>query len=210
MPRRISPVAYLALAVFAPGASADSEVIYPTIHKDAARCQLVVYGKVQRPPAPAAEDAAEIVVTEVLKQGAGRRLAPGSLLRLPDRWPSIPTQNALVLRSIEGGGWSEFRHVAGKQPLLDYARGLLSIRNAGNGRAAVLRYCLDYLENGERGVARDAWDAPIVRRGILRYALKCRDTEAARFVAERRKADPQRFADQEELLKLEAESRKPR
>jgi hypothetical protein len=47
---------------------------------------------------------------------------------------------------------------------------------------------------------------PVVRRAIVRYALQCPRPEAAAAVAEMRKETPELVADQEELLKLEAES----
>jgi len=56
-----------------------------------------------------------------------------------------------------------------------------------------------------------AYEVPIVRRAVLRFALGCQDNEkddskkaAARtYVDEQRKKDPQMVADAEELLKLE-------
>jgi hypothetical protein len=49
-----------------------------------------------------------------------------------------------------------------------------------------------------------AYEIPIVRRAILRFALSCKDNKAAvGYVAEQRKNDPQMVADAEELLKLE-------
>ena len=53
---------------------------------------------------------------------------------------------------------------------------------------------------------KPAYELPIVRRAILRYALSCPDPAAARYVAEQRKKDPQAVNDAEELLKLEQES----
>jgi hypothetical protein len=46
-------------------------------------------------------------------------------------------------------------------------------------------------------------DIPIIRRAILRFALSCPDQEAAAFVADWRKRDPETVKDIEELLKLE-------
>jgi hypothetical protein len=49
-----------------------------------------------------------------------------------------------------------------------------------------------------------AYEIPIVRRAILRFALSCKgNTAAAAYVAEQRKQDAQMVADAEELLKLE-------
>jgi hypothetical protein len=51
---------------------------------------------------------------------------------------------------------------------------------------------------------RDAYDVPIVRRAILRYALSAKgNAPAARYVEEQRKKDAQSVTDAEELLKLE-------
>jgi hypothetical protein len=46
-------------------------------------------------------------------------------------------------------------------------------------------------------------DAPIMKQAIVRYALSCPKPEAARFLAERRKRDPDLVKDVEELLQLE-------
>ena len=49
-----------------------------------------------------------------------------------------------------------------------------------------------------------AFEIPIVRRSVLRFALSCKgDKAAVRYVAEQRKKDAQMVADIEELLKLE-------
>ncbi len=45
--------------------------------------------------------------------------------------------------------------------------------------------------------------APLIRRAIVRYALSCPRTEAARFVGEVRKQDPETVKDVEESLQLE-------
>jgi hypothetical protein len=46
-------------------------------------------------------------------------------------------------------------------------------------------------------------DIPIIRRAILRFALSCPKPQAAEYVKELRKKDPQMVQDAEELLKLE-------
>jgi hypothetical protein len=51
--------------------------------------------------------------------------------------------------------------------------------------------------------AKKSHDIPIVRRYILRYALNCPKAEAASFVADMRKKDPEMVKDIEEFLKLE-------
>jgi hypothetical protein len=49
-----------------------------------------------------------------------------------------------------------------------------------------------------------AYEIPIVRRSVLRFALSCKgNAAAARYVEEQRKKDPQAVSDAEELLKLE-------
>ncbi len=49
-----------------------------------------------------------------------------------------------------------------------------------------------------------AYEIPIVRRAVLRFALSCKNNEAAAaYVREQRKKDAQMVADAEELLKLE-------
>jgi hypothetical protein len=48
------------------------------------------------------------------------------------------------------------------------------------------------------------FDAPIVQRAIIRYALNCPPTDASRaFLAERRKKEPDVVKDVEDGLKLE-------
>src|SRR5262249_21501202 len=46
-------------------------------------------------------------------------------------------------------------------------------------------------------------DAPIMRRAIVRYALSCPRVEAARFVMEVRKLDPEMVKDVEEMLQFD-------
>jgi hypothetical protein len=46
-------------------------------------------------------------------------------------------------------------------------------------------------------------DAPLMRRAILRYALLCPKPEASRFVAERRKQEPEEVRDVEEALQYD-------
>jgi hypothetical protein len=45
--------------------------------------------------------------------------------------------------------------------------------------------------------------APLMRRCIIRYALLCPKPEAARFIAERRKNEPDLVKDEEEVLQIE-------
>lgn len=47
------------------------------------------------------------------------------------------------------------------------------------------------------------FDIQVIRRAIIRYALKCPNPKAKGFVAELRKKDPQLVADVEEILKFE-------
>jgi hypothetical protein len=51
--------------------------------------------------------------------------------------------------------------------------------------------------------SKKSHDVPIIRRAILRYALSCPGTQAAAYVTEMRKKDPESVKDAEELLKLE-------
>jgi hypothetical protein len=51
---------------------------------------------------------------------------------------------------------------------------------------------------------------PIVRRAILRYAMRCPDAEAACYVMKLRKTNPELVQDLEELLKLEDETDRQR
>jgi hypothetical protein len=56
----------------------------------------------------------------------------------------------------------------------------------------------------------EAGKLPIVRRALLRYALRCKGSAAAAaYVVERRKADPEGVKEAEELLKLDEESNPP-
>jgi hypothetical protein len=50
-----------------------------------------------------------------------------------------------------------------------------------------------------------AFEVPIIRRSVLRYALSCKDkvSTANAYVEEQRKKDAQMVSDAEELLKLE-------
>jgi hypothetical protein len=54
--------------------------------------------------------------------------------------------------------------------------------------------------------ASSSHKAPIIHRSILRYALQCPGAKAVAFVADCRKKDAEKVSDQEELLKLEAET----
>ena len=47
------------------------------------------------------------------------------------------------------------------------------------------------------------YDLQVIRRAIVRYALKCPDATANRFIADRREENPQFVADVEEILKFE-------
>jgi hypothetical protein len=48
---------------------------------------------------------------------------------------------------------------------------------------------------------KKGFEAPIIQRSILRYALQCPDAQAARFVAQMRKTDPEFVKDAEEALR---------
>jgi hypothetical protein len=49
-----------------------------------------------------------------------------------------------------------------------------------------------------------AYETPVVRRAVLRFALSCKGSKAAEaYVAEERRKDPMNVADVEELLKLD-------
>ena len=50
--------------------------------------------------------------------------------------------------------------------------------------------------------AKPTHAAPIVRRGIVRYALTCPNDDAKRFIASVRQTDPKLVAAVEEALKL--------
>ena len=50
---------------------------------------------------------------------------------------------------------------------------------------------------------RKGFDAPIMQRAILRYALSCDDEAAKRFVADRRKAEPDLVKEVEESLQFD-------
>jgi hypothetical protein len=52
--------------------------------------------------------------------------------------------------------------------------------------------------------SKPAFQVPIVRRSVLRYALQCPDPAAAKYVAEVRTADPERLKFVEDMLKEEA------
>jgi hypothetical protein len=53
---------------------------------------------------------------------------------------------------------------------------------------------------------KTAFKVPIIRRAVVRYALRCPEAEARRFVTKVRNSHPTLVKDQEELLKLEEES----
>ncbi len=53
---------------------------------------------------------------------------------------------------------------------------------------------------------KEKFNAPIIHRNVLKYALQCPGEKAAKFVAEQRKKDPQRVEQVEEWLKDEAAS----
>jgi hypothetical protein len=48
---------------------------------------------------------------------------------------------------------------------------------------------------------KKGYDAPIVRRAILRYALTCPKAEAATFIADRRKLEPDLVGEVEDGLR---------
>jgi hypothetical protein len=50
---------------------------------------------------------------------------------------------------------------------------------------------------------KDEFDLQVVRRAVIRFAIKCPDPKAAAFVAGLRKQDPQLIADVEEILRFE-------
>jgi hypothetical protein len=50
---------------------------------------------------------------------------------------------------------------------------------------------------------RKGYDAPIVQRAIIRYALSCDDADCRAFLGERRKAEPDVVRDVEEEIRLE-------
>jgi hypothetical protein len=50
---------------------------------------------------------------------------------------------------------------------------------------------------------KDEFDLQVVRRAVIRFALKCPDAKANAFVAELKKKDPQLIADVEEILRFE-------
>jgi hypothetical protein len=52
-------------------------------------------------------------------------------------------------------------------------------------------------------LGRESHTQPVIRRAIIRYALQCPDSRAARLVAAERQRDPQYVEDSEEMLKLE-------
>jgi hypothetical protein len=54
---------------------------------------------------------------------------------------------------------------------------------------------------------KKGFEAPIIRRSVLRYALQCPDAQAARFVAEMRRTDPAFVEDTEEFLREEAKGK---
>jgi hypothetical protein len=66
-----------------------------------------------------------------------------------------------------------------------------------------LHKCWDDCDQVLGLAAKKSHDIPIVRRYILRYALNCPKPEAAAFVANMRKKDPEMVKDIEEFLKLE-------
>ena len=50
---------------------------------------------------------------------------------------------------------------------------------------------------------RKGYDAPIMKAGIVRYALCCKNDAARTFVAERRRTDPTLVKEVEESLRFE-------
>ena len=66
-----------------------------------------------------------------------------------------------------------------------------------------LHKCWDVSDHVLGLAGKKSHDIPIVRRYILSYALNCPKAEAATFVADMRKKDPEMVKDIEEFLKLE-------
>jgi hypothetical protein len=56
--------------------------------------------------------------------------------------------------------------------------------------------------------ARPGFDAPIIRRAVIRYALSCTDRKAKEFLAVIRKSDPDLVADTEAWFKTESAEKK--
>jgi hypothetical protein len=53
---------------------------------------------------------------------------------------------------------------------------------------------------------QETHNVPVIRRAILRYALRCPNSRATAFVREQRRLDPDYVNDAEELLRLEQEA----
>lgn len=54
---------------------------------------------------------------------------------------------------------------------------------------------------------KKGFEAPFIRRSVLRYALQCPDAQAARYVADLRKTDPAMVKDAEEALRAETKAK---
>ncbi len=103
--------------------------------------------------------------------------------------------------------WEDRPDVVKRPELLDAVRVLLDQGDIADLAVEDLRRWKQWDETG-RVLAlfgKASHDIPIMRRSILRFALKCPTPEAARFVAEQRRTNAQQVADLEELLKLEEE-----
>jgi hypothetical protein len=128
-------------------------------------------------------------------------------------------------------GW-DFAAAVLSDPKGDYSRKLSTIgtvrffqaTRAATCKAEVLRCCAALLPQGDLAdqaiedlrrwgywdltadvlaqFARPTHAAPIVRRGIVRYALTCPTDEAKKFVAALRQTDPKLLKDVEDSLKL--------
>jgi hypothetical protein len=154
----------LALAVSSPvGACNFARIVTPqppTLHKQAAASQLILYGGLENAQKTPNDGNTDLVVTRILKDhpalGNQRKLRLPRYLYIGDKIedPKNPP-SLLVFVTVSGGKLDHYRGLVAGPGLLDYLKGLLAI--AARDRVKLLRYCFDYLDHPDVVVRRDAY-----------------------------------------------------
>jgi hypothetical protein len=107
--------------------------------------------------------------------------------------------------------WDQRPDLIAKEKLVDAVGGVLAHMDMADIAIEDLRKWQRW-EFGDRILSlfdKEGYDAPIIRRAILRYALCCPGSRAAAFIREQRRLDPELINDLEELLKLESAPKAP-
>jgi hypothetical protein len=132
----------------------------PTLHKQVAASQLIVYGHLEDIRKTLDFGNADLVITSVLKDHPAlrnrRRLRLPRYLYIRDHIedPKNPPR-LLVFVAVSQGKLDYYRGLVAGPGLLDYLKGLQAIDV--KDRVKLLRYCFDYLDHPDVLVRRDAY-----------------------------------------------------